>query len=97
MLSEVRELILTARQQVAHVVNAGLTILYWPIGTRIRHDILKEKRAEIISELGRQLEAEFARGFGIRNLFRMVRFAEVFPDLTQWCGRTVIIGWIPAP
>jgi hypothetical protein len=36
MLSELRELILTARQQVAQVVNTGLTILYWQIGTRIR-------------------------------------------------------------
>ena len=24
--------------QVAHTVNAGLTLLYWHIGARIRHD-----------------------------------------------------------
>ena len=85
VLTEVRELILTARQQVAQAVNAGLTILHWQIGHRIHREILKDKRAdygaEIVSALSRELEAEFGRGFGRRNLFNMIRFAEVFPDL----------------
>jgi predicted nuclease of restriction endonuclease-like (RecB) superfamily len=46
--------------------------------------MMKEKRAEyreqIVSALSAQLEAEFGRGFSRRNLFNMVRFAEVFPD-----------------
>jgi hypothetical protein len=65
-------------------VNSALVALYWHVGRRIRQDVLKEKRAEygeqIVSALGRQLEAEFGRGFGKRNLFRMVRFADAFPD-----------------
>jgi predicted nuclease of restriction endonuclease-like (RecB) superfamily len=59
-------------------------VLYWSIGQRIRRDILKEKRAEygerIVAALGRQLAADFGRGFTQRNLFNMVRFAEAFPD-----------------
>jgi hypothetical protein len=43
------------------MVNAGLTVLYWQIGERIRRDVLQEKRAEygaeIVSALGRQLRA----------------------------------------
>ena len=85
LLTEVRGLILEARQRVAQTVNAGLTLLYWHVGARIRKDVLKEKRAgygqEIVSALGRQLEQEFGRGYSRRNLFQMVRFAEVFPDL----------------
>ena len=58
--------------------------LHWQIGSRIRQDILKEKRAdygeEIISTLSRQLAVEYGRGFSRRNLFNMIRFAEVFPD-----------------
>ncbi len=46
LLAELRSLILEARQRAAQSVNAGLTLLYWNIGTRIRQDILKEKRAE---------------------------------------------------
>ena len=45
---------------------------------------MKEKRAkygeEIISTLSIQLVKEFGNGFSRPNLFRMVRFAEVFPE-----------------
>ncbi len=41
------------------MVDAGLAILYWNVGRRIRLDILKEKRADygerIVSALQRQL------------------------------------------
>ena len=61
-----------------------LTTLYWYVGQRIRQDILKEKRADygeqIVSALSAQLEREFGRGFGEKNLRRMIQFAEVFPD-----------------
>jgi predicted nuclease of restriction endonuclease-like (RecB) superfamily len=84
LISDIRSLIETAKQNVAVTVNAGLTILYWQIGNRIRQDILKEKRAdygqEIISTLSIQLVTEFGNGFSRPNLFRMVRFAEVFPE-----------------
>jgi predicted nuclease of restriction endonuclease-like (RecB) superfamily len=84
ILGEVRGLILEARQEAARIINAGLTLLYWQVGDRIRREILKEKRAEyggeIVSVLGRQLESEFGRGFAEKNLRRMVQFAEVFSD-----------------
>lgn len=84
VLTEVRDLILEARQQTARMVNAGLTLLYWRVGDRIRQEILKEKRAEygaeIVSALGRQLEQEFGRGFSTKSLHHMIRFAEAFPD-----------------
>lgn len=84
LLDDVRDLILSAREQVARTVDAGLVALYWSVGRRIQQDILKEKRAgygeRIVSALGTQLAAEFGRGFAVRNIFRMVRFAEVFPD-----------------
>ena len=58
LISDIRSLIETARQNAAVVVNAGLTILYWQIGSRIRQDILKEKRGdygkEIVVTLSRQ-------------------------------------------
>lgn len=66
LLSDLRELILSARQQVAQTVNFGLTMLCWHIGSRIRKNILKEKRAEygqeILQSLSAKLAAEFGRG-----------------------------------
>ena len=84
LLSDLRALIADARQDVARRVNSVLVILYWKVGKRVRQDILKEKRAgygeEIVSTLSRQLVEEFGNGFSRPNLFRMVRFAEVFPE-----------------
>ena len=84
LVTELRGMITHAREQVAQFVNAALTTLYWSIGNRIRHEILGEKRAgygaRIVASLGRQLEAEFGRGFGEKNLRRMIQFAEAFPD-----------------
>lgn len=97
LLSDVRELILRAREGVARAIDSGLVTLYWHVGRRIRQDILKEKRAEygqkIVSALGTQLSAEFGRGFGVRNLFRMVRFAEVFPDEPIVSALRTLLGW----
>ena len=85
LISDIRSLIETARHNVAVTVNAGLTILYWQIGSRIRQDILKEKRAEygkeIVATLSRQLVREFGEGFTDKNLRRMIQLAEAFPDM----------------
>ena len=84
LLSDLRTLIAETRQDVARSVNSALVMLYWNVGQRIRQDILKERRAEygreIVVTLSRQLVEEFGNGFSRPNLFRMVRFAEVFPE-----------------
>lgn len=95
--TEIRELIQSARQQVAQVVNAGLTLLHWQIGNRIRREILRGERAEygaeVVAALSKQLQAEFGRGFGQRNLFSMIRFAEVFPDPEIVQSMIAQLGW----
>ncbi len=97
LLTDLREMILGARAQVARAVDAGLVTLYWNVGRRIRQDVLKEKRAEygerIVSSLGTQLETEFGRGFGMRNLFRMIRFSEVFTDVEIVSALRTQLGW----
>lgn len=97
LLVELRDLIVSARQQVAQAVNTSLTMLYWQVGNRIRREILKEKRAEygaeIVQTASAQLEVEFGRGFGRRNLFRMIRFAEVFPDPAIVSALLTQLGW----
>jgi len=97
LLTDVREMILAARQSVATTANATLTLMHWQIGNRVRKDVLREKRAEygekIVSSLATQLEVEFGRGFGVRNLFRMVRFAEVFPDPKIVTSLMTQLGW----
>ena len=60
-------------------------------------DVLKSKRAgygeQIVAALGRQLQRDFGRGFGQRNLFRMMQFAEVFPDINIVSALRTQLGW----
>lgn len=97
LIAELRELILSARQSVAQTVNSTLTMLYWQIGRRIRQDVLQSKRAgygeQIVATLGRQLERDFGRGFGEKNLHRMIQFATVFPDETIVAALRRQLGW----
>jgi predicted nuclease of restriction endonuclease-like (RecB) superfamily len=97
LLTDLRELILATRQSVATKVNAALTMLHWHIGRRIRQDILREERADygdqIVTSLATQLTQEFGRGFGRRNLFNMIRFAEVFPDPDIVQSLIAQLGW----
>ena len=84
LLTDLRDLIAEARQQVARTVNTGLVVLYWHVGNRIRRDLLNEKRAgygkKVFQDVSAKLVAEFGRGWGRRNLEQLVRFAEVFTD-----------------
>ncbi len=97
LLRDIRQMIEETRSAAAVTVNAGLTMLYWQIGTRIRQDILKNKRAaygaEIVATLSRQLAPEFGRGFEEKNLRRMVQFAEVFSDAEIVATLRRQLGW----
>lgn len=81
---DVRALIVAARQRVGLFVNQELTLLYWDVGRRLRIEVLREQRADygkaVVDHLVIALSQEFGSGFGRRNLFNMLRFAEVFVD-----------------
>lgn len=84
ILTDIRVMIDEARAAVATTVNAGLTILYWRVGKRLREEVLNCQRAKygelILPSLSAKLTAEYGRGWSKRNLAYMIRFAEVFPD-----------------
>ena len=97
LLDDVRALIDDARTLTAKAVNSALVTLYWQIGRRIRKEVLLEKRAEygerIVETLSAQLTAEYGRGFGRRSLFRMMQFAEHFPDDQIVSALSTQLGW----
>lgn len=84
LLEDLRKMIDQAKRSVALVVNTHLTVLNWQIGYRIHTEILQEKRAdygkEIVATLSRELTKEYGTGFKEASLWRMVQFAELFPD-----------------
>ena len=84
LFSVISSMIEEARSTVAITVNAGLTLLYWRIGRRIKEEVLHDKRAEygkeIVVSLARQLTSSYGNSFSEKNLRRMIQLAEVFPD-----------------
>jgi predicted nuclease of restriction endonuclease-like (RecB) superfamily len=84
LLADCRQLIEDAKQSAAVAVNAGLSMMYWQIGKRIREEVLGGERAEygkeILPTLSAVLVAEYGCSFEVKNLRRMLQFAEVFAD-----------------
>jgi DUF1016 N-terminal domain len=97
LFKELRDLIQSTRAGVAQAVNSALVLLYWQVGKRIQNEILESRRAaygeEIVSTLSRQLSEEFGNGYSRPNLFRMVRFAEFFPDGEIVSTLSRQLGW----
>lgn len=97
LLGDLRILIDSSRDQVARAVNAGLVLLYWSIGERIRREILGDQRAaygeQIVETISAQLTSEYGRGFARRNVFHMIRLAEVYPDLQIVQTLSAQLGW----
>ncbi len=96
-LNQLRSLIASSLQQLAGAVNAELTRLYWSVGQRLRTEVLGEGRASygfrLLDQLGQQLTEEFDRGFESRNLRRMVKFAEGFPDAAIVSTLSTQLSW----
>ena len=84
LVIELSQLIEQSKQQVAVQANSAVTILFWQVGNRINQDILQNKRAEygkqIVPTLSTQLENKYGRNFEVKNLRRMMQFAEQFTD-----------------
>jgi len=97
LFGDLRTIIETGRGAVAQAVNAGLVLLYWSVGDRIRREILGEKRAkygeEIVVTVSRQLTQEYGKGFSQRNLFNMIELAEAFPELRILQTLSAKLGW----
>lgn len=85
LMTDLRQIIDEARIHVASTANYELTMMYWHIGERINRDVLGNERAEygkqIVSQVATQLQALYgSKGFEIRNVRRMMQFAQQFPD-----------------
>ncbi len=85
LVTELSLLIEQSHQQVVAQANSTLTLLFWQVGKRINEDILQNKRADygkqIVSTLSTQLKNKYGKNFELRNIQRMMQFAEQFTDL----------------
>ena len=83
-LSEIKTLIEQSKRNVALAINSEITALYWHVGNRINSEILQNERAEygkqIVQSLSAQLEQEYGKGWGEKQLRQCMQFALVYPD-----------------
>ncbi|PQO44295.1 YhcG family protein [Blastopirellula marina] len=84
VLSDMVDLLDSARRFSARTVNSIMTATYWEIGRRIVElEQGGEKRAEygevVVKQLATDLTKRFGRGFSWRNLYQMRSFFEAHP------------------
>jgi len=93
----VSSLIETTKESIYHSVNSELVLLYWNIGKTVKEDIIKAERAnygeKIVEILAKELSEVYGKGYGKRNLFRMVRFFEAFEDHQKVTTLSTQLTW----
>lgn len=97
LFSELSQLIEQSQHQVVAQTNSTLTVLFWHIGNRINKEILQNKRADygkqIVSTLSTQLKDKYGKNFELRNVQRMMQFAEQFTDIQIVVPLTRQLSW----
>ena len=83
IISQIREIMINARKNVAAQVNNEQLLAYWNIGRVIvEHEQVGDKRAEYgkstLKQVSKQLTKEFGRGFSVSNLQFMRRFYQTY-------------------
>lgn len=77
-------LIQSAKSEVIRAINTSMLRLYWQIGKTIQEELIKNDRAEygkrIVTTVSSELVFAYGRGYGERNLWRMIAFYNTFPD-----------------
>ena len=84
LLTDLRELIHSARQRIATVANSTTTLLYWHLGRRLLAESLQDERApygkRILATVSRELTVEFGQAFTLRSLYRAIQFCQGFTN-----------------
>lgn len=81
IINDIKTKIQRARHRAVIATNSELIILYWNIGKVINEH--KSWGNKFINNLARDIKLEFpnAKGYSVRNLKYMAKFAKIYPDL----------------
>ena len=84
VIDEIKEILVSARGNVARQVNSELLTAYWNIGRIIcEYEQSEPDRADYgkrtVKELSRTLTQEFGKGFSVSNIQFMRRFYQAYP------------------
>jgi len=97
LFDEISEMIEQGRRTVATQVNNTAILTFWRVGKRMNEVVLQNKRAEygkqIVSTLSTQLKEKYGRSFELRNLRRMMQFADEFSDAEIVSTLSTQLSW----
>jgi len=93
VVSNIKARIRTAQRRVLLSANAELFSLYWSIGT-----VINENSAwgnKFVENLSRDIKLDFPdiKGYSVRNLKYMAKFAKTFPDFEIVQSLTAQLTW----
>ena len=92
MINEIKEVLQSARKNVAQQVNTELLTTYWNIGRIIvEHEQQSKERAEYgqqtLKELSKVLTKEFGKGFSRANIYNMRLFYLIYKKFQSVTGK----------
>ncbi len=92
LIENIKDIIQSARKNIAVNVNHKLIATYWRIGKEIvnneqQNNIDSKSARQVILQLSKQLIKEFGKGFSRANLFNMRKFYIEFPNVQTLSGQ----------
>ncbi len=97
LYNRISNLIENAKKNVAIKVNNEITLLYWNIGKDITENVLNNQKAKygksVIRKLSKRLVVEYGKGYGERNIFRMLKFYDYFPNFEILSTLSTKLSW----
>ncbi len=97
LLEEISAIIEQGRREIVSQASRSTVLIFWQIGRRINREILDNKRADygkrIVSRLATQLAEKYGRSFELRNVRRMMQFAEQFPQFEIVSPAATQLSW----
>ena len=93
LLNDVKTLIKTSQYKAALGANKELLELYWKIGKMIIENT--KYGTKFIENLSTDIRLEFpeVRGFSVRNLIYMRKFAKTYPDFSKVQHSVALLPW----
>lgn len=84
LYNEIVVLIEQSKSHIAREFNSTLIILNWSIGYKINTEIISNNRSDygdqLVEKVSIDLKLEYGEGYNRSNIFRMIKFAKLYPD-----------------
>jgi len=97
LFDEISAIIEQGRREISLQASRGTVLIFWQIGKRVNDEVLENRRADygkqIVSRLATQLTTKYGRSFELRNLRRMMQFAEQFLDFEIVSPTATQLSW----